>query len=90
MVKRPLVFTVESLLRYPMVSELRFIECSGNGGGIFRPDDMPEEITPQRIDGLVSTSRRKEIQHRFNTDPDLEGPVLFTEPDSLGCDVWTK
>ena len=26
----------------------------------------------------------------FNTDPDLEGPVLFTEPDSLGCDVWTK
>ena len=26
----------------------------------------------------------------WNTDPDLEGPVLFTEPDSLGCDVWTK
>ena len=26
----------------------------------------------------------------FNADPDLEGPVLFTEPDSLGCDVWTK
>jgi len=26
----------------------------------------------------------------FDTDPDLEGPVLFTEPDSLGCDVWTK
>jgi len=26
----------------------------------------------------------------FNSDPDLEGPVLFTEPESLGCDVWTK
>ena len=26
----------------------------------------------------------------WNTDPGLEGPVLFTEPDSLGCDVWTK
>ena len=26
----------------------------------------------------------------FDTDPDLQGPVLFTEPDSLGCDVWTK
>ena len=26
----------------------------------------------------------------FDTDPDLEGPVLFTEPDSLGTDVWTK
>ena len=22
--------------------------------------------------------------------PDLEGPVLFTEPESLGTDVWTK
>ena len=26
----------------------------------------------------------------FNTDPGLEGPVLYTEPDSLGTDVWTK
>lgn len=27
----------------------------------------------------------------FATEPDLEGPVLFTEPDSLGMDqVWTK
>ena len=26
----------------------------------------------------------------FDTDPDLQGPVLFTEPDSLGTDVWTK
>ena len=26
----------------------------------------------------------------WTTDPELEGPVLFTEPDSLGCDVWTK
>ena len=27
----------------------------------------------------------------FSTDPDLEGPTLFTEPDSLGLpQVWTK
>ena len=27
----------------------------------------------------------------FETKPSLEGPVLFTEPDSLGLsDVWTK
>jgi len=27
----------------------------------------------------------------FSTEPDLDGPVLFTEPDSLGLDqVWTK
>lgn len=23
-------------------------------------------------------------------DPDLDGPVLFTEPESLGVDLWTK
>jgi adenylylsulfate reductase subunit B len=27
----------------------------------------------------------------FSTEPDLDGPVLFTEPDSVGMDkVWTK
>ena len=26
----------------------------------------------------------------WDTDPSLEGPVLFTEPDSLGTDVWMK
>src|SRR6267142_1603119 len=30
LVKRPLSFTVEALLRYPMVSRLHFLECSGN------------------------------------------------------------
>ena len=27
----------------------------------------------------------------FSTDPDLDGPTLFTEPDSAGLDkIWTK
>ncbi len=26
----------------------------------------------------------------WDTDPSLDGPVLFTEPDSLGTEVWTK
>ena len=27
----------------------------------------------------------------WDNDPDLEGPVLFTEPESLGlAEVWTK
>jgi len=30
MVKRPLIFTVEALLRYPMISRTHFLECSGN------------------------------------------------------------
>src|SRR5690606_3898261 len=30
LVERPIRFTVEELLRYPMVSHIRFLECSGN------------------------------------------------------------
>jgi sulfane dehydrogenase subunit SoxC len=32
LVKKPLKFSVEHLLRYPMVSKIRFIECAGNTG----------------------------------------------------------
>ncbi len=31
MVRQPLEFTVESLMRYPSVSRFHFLECSGNG-----------------------------------------------------------
>jgi sulfane dehydrogenase subunit SoxC len=30
MVRRPLIFTVDALLRYPMVSRIHFLECAGN------------------------------------------------------------
>ena len=30
LVERPIQFTVEQLLRYPMVSHIRFLECAGN------------------------------------------------------------
>src|SRR5215468_5025288 len=30
MVKRPLIFDIDTLLRYPMVSRIHFMECSGN------------------------------------------------------------
>lgn len=56
MVDRPLVLRMEDVRRFPSVSRICFIECSGNGGGIFRPDAMPEAVSPQRIDGLISTS----------------------------------
>ena len=32
MVRQPLVFSVQDLLRYPMVSRVHFIECAGNSG----------------------------------------------------------
>ena len=36
MVERPMVFRMSELMRYPQVSRIRFLECSGNGGEIGR------------------------------------------------------
>ncbi|MBT8489373.1 MAG: sulfite dehydrogenase [Gemmatimonadetes bacterium] len=56
MVERPMVFTMADLMRYPRVSRIRFLECSGNGGGVYSRERMPTEVTVQAIDGLLSTS----------------------------------
>ena len=36
-VRRPLTFTVDALLRYPTVSRIQFLECSGNSGTNLNP-----------------------------------------------------
>src|SRR5881398_4005754 len=54
MVERPTMFDLEALKRFPSVSRLCFLECSGNGAagyGRSRPD-----LSPQLVDGLTSTS----------------------------------
>jgi sulfane dehydrogenase subunit SoxC len=56
MVERPMVFRMADLVRYPQVSRIHFLECSGNGGGAYSRDRMPTEITVQALDGLLSTS----------------------------------
>ena len=56
MVERPMVFSMADLKRYPQTSRIRFVECSGNGGGAYNRDRMPTEVTPQSLDGLLSTS----------------------------------
>lgn len=56
MVDRPTVFGMADLKRFPQTSRICFIECSGNGGGAYGRDRMPTAITPQQLDGLVSTS----------------------------------
>jgi sulfane dehydrogenase subunit SoxC len=55
MVERPTVFRLADLKRYPRVSRFAFLECAGNGGAGYDPD-APAELTPQQIDGLISTS----------------------------------
>jgi sulfane dehydrogenase subunit SoxC len=54
MVKRPLGFSVEALMRYPMESHIRFIECAGNSGGYSQP--QPQQTTVGGINGLISCS----------------------------------
>ncbi|MCI0435362.1 MAG: sulfite dehydrogenase [Gemmatimonadetes bacterium] len=53
-VERPTVFTLDNLKRFPRISRLHFLECSGNGASAFR--GMRPDRTPQMIDGLTSTS----------------------------------
>lgn len=54
LVKRPLVFTVESLLRYPIESRIHFLECGGNSELIY--DEKPANVGVQRLHGQVSCS----------------------------------
>jgi sulfane dehydrogenase subunit SoxC len=52
LVKRPLVFTVEALARYPMVSRFTFVECGGNSAPLFSPE--PIQASVQALHGLAS------------------------------------
>ena len=50
MVDKPMVFTLADLKRFPSVSRICFLECSGNFRG------SRETLTPQEICGLTSQS----------------------------------
>jgi sulfane dehydrogenase subunit SoxC len=52
LVQRPLTFTVEDLLRYPMVSRLVFIECGGNSGRNTAKE--PLQLPFHMVNGLLS------------------------------------
>lgn len=54
LVKRPLAFSVESLARYPTVSRIQFLECSGNSGAALA--DEPAQGTCAQLHGLVAAS----------------------------------
>jgi sulfane dehydrogenase subunit SoxC len=56
LVDRPRTFTLQDIKRFPAVSRICFVECSGNGRAAYRRDGQPTEITPQTLDGMVSTS----------------------------------
>ena len=54
LVKQPLVFTLDALARYPMVSRINFVECGGNSAPLYNKD--PVQANVQAIHGLVSCS----------------------------------
>ena len=52
LVDRPLVFTLDTLMRYPMESRMAFVECGGNSAPLFSPEPLDANV--QAIHGLVS------------------------------------
>ena len=54
LVDRPLIFDMNALARYPLVSRIQFLECSGNSGG--NNGAQPPQQTAGGIHGLISCS----------------------------------
>ncbi len=54
LVDRPLMFTLEDLMRMPSVTRTHFLECSGNGRLAYR--GARPDLTPQNMDGLFANA----------------------------------
>jgi sulfane dehydrogenase subunit SoxC len=80
LVKRPLIFTVEALLRYPMISRIHFLECSGNSNLMYGP--TPPVLTCGQVHGMVSCSEWTGVPLRLlleEAGADLTAPWLLAE-----------
>ncbi|MFL6798863.1 MAG: sulfite dehydrogenase [Xanthobacteraceae bacterium] len=75
LVKQPLEYTVESLSRYPMVSRMHFVECSGNSAPMF--SNEPLQATAQALHGLCSNA-------------EWTGVLLSTLLEETGIDPTAK
>ena len=75
LVQRPLSFTLDALMRYPMVSRMTFLECGGNSAPLFSPE--PIDTTAQLIHGLVSCA-------------EWTGVMLSTLLEETGLDPGAK
>jgi len=75
LVKRPLLFTLDTLSRYPTESRVAFIECGGNGLQLYQKDPAP--LNCQALHGLVSCA-------------EWTGVKLSTLLDEAGVDPTAK
>ena len=49
-----MMFSVDDIKRFPQVTRVHFIECSGNGRAAYH--DPKPDYTPQRVAGLTSNT----------------------------------
>src|SRR5436305_3725735 len=75
LVKRPLVFTLEALSRYPQTSRIGFVECGGNSAPLF--SNEPIQANVQALHGLASCS-------------EWTGVLLSTLLEETGIDAKAK
>ena len=75
LVKQPLVFTLDSLMRYPMESRMAFVECGGNSAPFFSPE--PINATVQALHGMTACS-------------EWTGVMLSTLLEETGIDPQAK
>ena len=75
LVKQPLVFTLDTLGRYPTVSRMAFVECGGNSAPLF--SNEPIQASVQALHGLVSCA-------------EWTGVPLSTLLDEAGIDSKAK
>ncbi len=54
LVDHPTMFSVDDIKRFPQVTRVHFIECSGNGRSVFR--EPKPDSTPQQVAGMTSNS----------------------------------
>jgi sulfane dehydrogenase subunit SoxC len=86
LVKRPLVFTLEALARYPMESRIAFIECGGNSGPLYQKDPVAAGV--QALHGLVSCAewtgvRLADLLDEAGVDPKAQW-ILAEGADAAG------
>ena len=75
LVKRPMVFTLDALARYPMTTRVTFLECGGNSGPLFSPEPLQANV--QALHGLTSCA-------------EWTGVKLSTLLDEVGVDPKAK
>ena len=95
MVDRPLTLTVAELKKFPAVSRICFLECSGN-----MAREAPEQTTPQQLCGMTSQSEwtgvmLTTLMREIGVDPDstwllAEGADAAVLTRSVPRELWDE